>query len=246
MIPARSSLAALLALVVSAGALIGQEPEPTLDADLVRRALAGTSDEAAWSALEGEAIAAADGPFVLRQLRFEGDGSELMLELAGYGLPTLEQVMKAGAPTRVVVSLPGARSALPHGFEMVDPRGFDVVRVRQVPGGVEVEALLPEGTAAVIDESADGVRIRPVQPAATSAQTAGTDLTAVAAWAVERWIEALRLGRPLAIFPLVGVGALSLLLLSWIWTRSRGGSAGWTGATDAQRLADRLSASADA
>ncbi|MEK9509609.1 hypothetical protein WI460_15530 [Gemmatimonadota bacterium Y43] len=237
----------LVAVLVSAAAVVGQTPEPTLDADLVRRALAGTSDEAAWSALEGEAMAAAEGPFVLRQLRFEGEGSELLLELAGYGLPTLEQVMKPGAPTRVVVSLPGARSAVPHGFELADPRGFQEVRVRQAPHGVEVEALLPAGTAAVIDEAADGVRIRPVTPAAAVAQEgSGTEIATVAVWAVQQWVEALRLGRPLAIFPLVGAGALSLLLLSWIWARGRNAASGWSGATDARRLADRLSASASA
>lgn len=247
MSPARGGV--LLALLIAVGPVAGQAPQSGLDADLVRQALNGPSDGVAWSELEGEAMVAAEGPFVLRDLRFASEGgSELLLELAGYGLPTLEQVMKSGTSTRVVVSLPGARTALPHGFELADTRGFDMIRVLQAPHGIEVEATLPAGTAAVLEESADGVRIRPALPAPVviAAAPAGTDIAEVARWAAGHWVDALRQGRPLAVFPLVGMGALSLLFLTWLWSRGRGVSPGWGGATDARRLADRLSASADA
>lgn len=236
---------ALLAGLLAAGLAIPATAQdaPPLSADLVREALRGPGDADAWTALESEAVAAADGPFVLRDVRSDDGG--LLLELAGYGLPTLEQVMKAGAPTRVIVTLPGARTALPHGYEPAAVQGFAAVRVRRAPFGIEVEAELPAGTAAVLDEDGQGVRIRPVAPVATPtpAPNAGSSIPDLVSWTARTWVDGLRSGRPLALFPLAAVAALALLLLSWAWARHRAEPAVWQGVSDARRLADRLAAS---
>ncbi len=223
--------------------LAGQDADAARSADLVRAALGGSDDGEAWAALESEAMAAADGPFVLRGLRARDGG--LLLELGGYGLPTLEQVMKAGAPTRVVVSLPGARTSLPHGYAPERVSGFVSVRVRQAPFGVEVEAELPPGTAAVLDEDGAGVAIRPVTPAAEArgALPTAASVPALMQWTARTWLDGLRAGRPLALFPLAAVAALALLALTWMWGRRRPSGAAWQATSDARRLADRLAPS---
>lgn len=233
--------AGLLVAAVASAPLGAQEGEVGISAELVREALRGPGDGSAWTALEQEAVAAADGPFVLRELRVDADG--LHLGLGGYGLPSLEQTMKVGAPTRVVVVLPGARTALPHGHEVGVHRPFSSVRVRQAPFGVEVEAVLPAGLAAVLDEDADGVRIRVASASVdTGASRAAARLgPALAAWTARTWLDGLRAGRPLALFPLAAVAASALLLLSLLWGRRRSGAtATWQGVSDARRLADRL------
>ena len=150
---AAGSLLGLVAALATAGVLGAQSPDAPLDAELVRRALAGTTDPADWTMLEEDALTAAAGPFVLRDVGV-AEASVLELGLAGYGLPTLDQGLKPGEPTRVVVSLPGARSVFPHGYELAEPGDFTSVRVQQGPDGIQVVALLPPGRVAVIEEVA--------------------------------------------------------------------------------------------
>jgi len=237
-------LAALGAAFLLAGALSAQD-RPAVRAELVRQVMSSPDDGEAWSALETEATEAAEGPFLLRALRFERSEGAIALDLGGYGLPILDQSMKTGARTRVVVTLPGARSALPHGFSLVAGAQFDDVRVRQVPDGVEVEATLPEGVAAIFDETADGVRVRAVAQAVPVAAVIpesrfAADEISVVLHVARTWLVSFRAGRPLALFPAIGIGAFLLLMGSWFLLRRRSTAPAWLGASDAQRLADRL------
>lgn len=243
------SVVTLLALVAGSAftlpAALAAQTRPAVRADLVRQVMSSPDDGDAWSALEVEATEAADGPFLLRALRFDVSDAALAIDLGGYGLPTLEQSMKTGARTRIVVSLPGARSALPHGFEVVAGERFADVRVRHAPYGIEVEATLPEGVAAVFDETAEGVRVRAVERVETAAIAAPEPGSAAAEISVvlhvaRAWLVSLRAGRPLALFPAIGLGALFLLIGSWLIVRRRSPAPTWRGASDAQRLADRL------
>lgn len=242
-------LAAVAACSIALPTASSAQAGPAARAELVRQVLTSPDDGDAWSALETEATEAAEGPFLLRALRFDAPGAALALELGGYGLPTLEQSMKTGARTRIVVTLPGARSALPHGFEVAAGDRFGDVRVRHAPYGIEVEATLPEGVAAVIDETAEGVRIRIVDgaPVAAAADIVAVGPSLFAADEISMvlhvaraWLVALRAGRPLALFPAIGMGALLLLIGSWFIVRRRSSVPTWRGASDAQRLADRL------
>ena len=218
--------------------------------DLVRQVLSSPDDGAAWSALESEAAAAGEEPFTLRNVRVDEEFGGLLLDLGGYGLTSLVQVTTtAGTTTQIVVSLPDARTALPGGFELAGVPGMTDVRVRQEPFGVEVEANLAAGTAAVIDETAEGVRVRPVggleavQPTTSLPEPAaarGLDRAAVTLFA-RSWLDALKAGRPLAVFPLLAVGVLTLLALLWLTFRSRPTGRLWHSVADAQRLADKLS-----
>lgn len=234
-----------LALASVVAAPLSAQDRPAARAELVREVLSSPDAGDAWSALESEAVEAADGPFLLLAARFDELEGSLILDLGGYGLPTLEQSMKAGARTRLVVSLPGARTGLQHGLELAAGDQFADVRVRQAPYGVEVEASLPEGVAALIDETAEGVRIRavaeaPPTAAASPAQPFAADELAVAAQVARAWVGSLKAGRPLALFPTLGVAALMLLALGWLVARRRAPTPAWHGASDAQRLADRL------
>ena len=246
----------LIGLAVLAGgsatvapAQVAAQPRPAVRAELVRQVLTSPDDGEAWTALETEATEAADGPFLLRALRFEAPDAALALDLGGYGLPTLEQSMKTGARTRIVVTLPGARSALPHGFEVAAGDQFGDVRVRHAPSGIEVEATLPEGVAAVFDETADGVRIRAVDGAIATVAAGvvgapesrfAADEISMVLHVAQAWLASLRAGRPLALFPAIGLGAFLLLIGSWFMIRRRSSAPSWRGASDAQRLADRL------
>lgn len=236
-------LPAITALTLLALPLSAQD-RPAARADLVRQVLATPGDGDAWSALETEATAAADGPFVLREVRVRAEEGVLALELGGYGLPTLEQSMKAGRRTRVVVTLPGARSALPHGIQIPSAAGFDGIRVRHAPFGVEVEATLPEGMAAVIEETADGVEIRSLRRIATVVssppRSAAGDRLSVLIAVGRTWVASLRAGRPLALFPAAGMAALLLVCGAFLLVRRRPAGRSWQTAADAQRLAERL------
>lgn len=254
-------LLGVLGVLGAVGVAAAQEPgDPPLDAEVVRRALTGTGEPSDWATLEEGAIAAADGPFVLRDLRVD-DASTLELRLSGYGLPTMEQVMKPGTPARVVVSLPGAQSALPHGHELTESGAFTTVRVGRGPEGVRVEAVLPVGMVAVIDESAEGVRIRPVEAASPLGPAFGTargdvpdggsgaaadGLVATTLHHLGVRLDALRGGRWEALLPLGGLVALVLILASGLRLRDRERAGGRGSATDARRLAERLAPSSEA
>ncbi len=233
----------LLGLLLVASPASSQD-RTAAQADLVRQVLAAPDDGDAWSALESEATASADGPFMLRGVALRPDDGVLALELGGYGLPTLEQSMKAGRRTRVVITLPGARSALAHGTQIASAAGFEGVRVRHAPFGVEVEASLPEGMAAVLDETSEGIEVRSlpgaVQPLSAPASRAADDALAVLRAVGQTWLVSLRQGRPLAVFPVVGMAALILLLGSVLLVRRRAHPRSWQTAADAQRLAERL------